>query len=80
MYTGNQPSQISSSPKIQTTPPEQRAATIRYLKTRLTIYPLDDKDKETEYNTIKQILHNNKFNPNIMDTFIEKQTTQKTKE
>ena len=26
---------------------------------------------------MKQILHNTKFNPNIIDTFIEKQTTHK---
>jgi hypothetical protein len=76
VYTGNQLPQILSFPKTQTTP-EQKTVAIRYLITRLTTYPLNDKDRDKEYNTIKHILHTNKFNLNILDTFIKK--TKSTK-
>ena len=43
-------------------PPEQKFSAIRYLTHRLINYPISNANKEKEYNTIKQILHTNKYN------------------
>ena len=55
--------------------PEHKQAAIKYLVNRLITYPLNDTNKETEYNTIKQILINNKYNSNILDKTIQTVTT-----
>ena len=41
-------------------PPEQKLAAIRYMVNRLSTYPINETNKRKEYDTIKQILHNNK--------------------
>ena len=44
--------------------PKQKTAAIRYFANKIITYPLDNKDKDIECNAVKQILHNNVFNPN----------------
>jgi len=41
-------------------PSEQKLGAIRYLVNRLSTYPINETNRRKEYNTIKEILHNNK--------------------
>jgi len=41
-------------------PPEQKLAAVKYLVNRLSAYPINKTNERKEYDTIKQILHNNK--------------------
>lgn len=51
-------------------PPEQTMAAVRYLANRLITYPINNGDKMKEYSTIKQILHNNKYDIQVLDKVI----------
>jgi hypothetical protein len=51
-------------------PPEHRMAAVRYLANLMLTYPMNDTNKKKEYNTIKQILHNNKYDAKILDKII----------
>jgi hypothetical protein len=46
--------------------PEHKISAINYLSNPLLSYPLKDTDKKQEYETIKCILHNNKYDPHIL--------------
>jgi len=48
-------------------PPEHKHAAIRYMLNRMNNYQLNKSSKEQEYNTIKQIMHNNKYDPSILN-------------
>ena len=67
-------------PKDSNHPPEHKQAVVRFLSTewRLITYPLDNTDKEAEYNAIKQILINNKYNMKVLDKTIQTITTNPT--
>jgi len=41
-------------------PPEQKLAAIRYLVNRLSTYPINETNRRQKYDTINQILCNNK--------------------
>ena len=48
--------------------PEHKHAAIRYMLNRMNNYQLNKSSKEQEYNTIKQIMYNNKYDPSILNT------------
>jgi len=48
-------------------PPEQKLAAVRYLVNRLATHPINETSKTLECNTIKQILHNNKYDVEILN-------------
>ncbi len=50
--------------------------TINYLSHPLISYPLHDIDEQQEYETIKCILYNNKYNPHTLDRSINTITTK----
>jgi hypothetical protein len=41
-------------------PPEQKPAAVKYLVNRLSAYLMNKTNERKQYDTIKQILHNNK--------------------
>jgi len=53
---------------IHATPPEHKLAAVKYLTNRLSTYPMKNAVKEKENNTIKQILHNNKYDMAILNS------------
>ena len=59
-------------------------AAIRYLANRLITYSINDTNKKKEYDTIKQIMRNNKYDTQISDKIIStinaKTKTQTQKE
>ena len=74
--------QTTSSHTIQTTPPEQKLSAINYLTNRLLTYSLNV-NRNKEHETIRHILHTNKYDPqlmakNISTTNIKLQTTHTT--
>jgi hypothetical protein len=53
---------------------------INYITNRFISYPLNEIDRNREYKTIQHILHNNKYNPQLLDEFISiRHTTLQTK-
>jgi hypothetical protein len=54
-------------PKNSCHTPEHKSAAARYLTNRLSTYPMNNAEKEKENNTIKQILHNNKYDTAILN-------------
>ena len=48
-------------------PPEQKLAAVRYLINRLLSYPMNGAKKREEYDTVRQILHNNKYDVKILN-------------
>jgi len=61
-------------------PPEQKLAGIRYMVSHLSTYPINEIYKEKEYDTIKQILYNNKYDVKILDRIkAHKEAKTKTK-
>ena len=60
--------------------PAQKIAAISYFANRIITYPLDNKDKDIDCYNVKQILYNNKFNPNILDKTIERQLSHNKKQ
>ena len=57
-------------------PPEHELAAIKYLVNRLTTYPICEINKRKEYDTIKQILYNNKYDVKILDKITPTNDTQ----
>ena len=53
--------------------PEHNGSALNYLSHRLISNPLQDTDKQREYETIKNILHNNEYDPHTLDTSIKQQ-------
>jgi len=51
-----------------TPPPEHKLAAVKYLTNQLSTYPMKNAVKEKENNTIKQILHNNKYDMAILNS------------
>lgn len=67
-------------------PPEQKLTGIRYLVNRISTYTINEINKKNEYDTIKQILRNNKYvvkflnrNNRINDTKTQKRGQNKNK-
>jgi hypothetical protein len=56
--------------------PEQKLAAIRYLVNRLSTYTINVTNKRQQYDTIKQILHNNKYNVKILNRINSKTDTK----
>jgi len=56
-------------PKDSCHPTEQKPAAIRYFTNKINTYDLDYTRKQTETNTVKQIVHNNKFDTSILNRF-----------
>jgi hypothetical protein len=50
---------------------------INYLLNRINTYPITKEGKQTEINTIKSILHNNKYDINISDKLTQKKQKKK---
>ena len=48
-------------------PQEHTLAAVRYLTNWLSTYPMKNAEKEKENNTIKQIIHNNKYDTAILN-------------
>jgi hypothetical protein len=67
-------------PKDSCHPQEHKQVTIRYLLTRTNNYHLERTAKEHEYNTIKQIMQNNKYNPPDIDLIVNKHTEEQEKQ
>jgi len=57
-------------------PPEQNLAAVRYLVNHLSTYPINETNKRQEYDTIKQILHNNKYDVKILNRINGKTDTK----
>ena len=80
IFTENLLPLTSSSQKIQTILPNINKQQLYILSTDVTTYPLNNMDKEKEYDTIKQILINNNYDMKILDktiqTIIANPTTQ----
>ena len=51
-------------------PPVHKMSVIRYLTNWLITYPLNILDRNKEHETIKYILYNNKYNPQLLDRTI----------
>ena len=47
--------------------PEHKMSAINYLTNRLITQPLNDIDKNKEHDTIRRILHNDKYDPQLLD-------------
>ena len=65
-------------PKDSNHPPEHKQAAIRYLANQLVTYPLNNMNKEKEYDNIKQILINNKYDTQILNRTIKTLNTKTT--
>ena len=76
--TENLPLPTSSSQMIQTISPEQKLAAVRYFANRLATYPLNETNKKKEYNTVKEILLNNKYDTQILDKISTRNNTKTT--
>jgi len=48
-------------------PPEHKHAAIHYMYDRMNSYQLSKSYKEQEYNIIRQIMYNNKYDPSILN-------------
>jgi hypothetical protein len=48
-------------------PPEEKLTGVRYLVNRFSTYLINEINKKEEYDTIKQILRNNKYDVNILN-------------
>jgi hypothetical protein len=59
-------------------PPEQKHAAIRYMLNRMNTYYLDDDNKRTELNTIKQIATNNGYKASVIEQLSKHKTKQTT--
>ena len=57
-------------------PQEHKMSAIRYLTSWLITYPLNNIDKKEEYKTTKHILHNNKYDPLLLDKAISTVNTK----
>jgi len=67
-------------PKDSCHPQEHKQAAIGYLLTRMNNYHLERTAEEHEYNTVKQILRNNKYNPPGIDIIVNKHTEEREKQ
>ena len=64
-------------PRDSCHPPEHKHAAIYYMLNRMNTYLLNEYSKGQEYNTLQQILYNNKYDPSIINTNKIKQTINK---
>jgi len=55
-------------------PQEHKHAAIHYMLNRMNNYQMSKAAKEQEYNTIRQIMYNNKYNPSTLNTNTVKRT------
>ena len=60
--------------------PEQKLSAIRYLTNRLSTYPMNEKNKRKEYDTLKQILYNNKYGTRILNDITRTNAVKEQKE
>jgi len=60
-------------------PQEHKHAAIHYMLNRMNSYQLNKSSKEQEYNTIKQIMYNNKCEPSTLNINITKHTEKQEK-
>jgi hypothetical protein len=58
-------------------PYEHKLSGINYLLNRLHTYPVTEKPKDVEKNTIKTILHNNKYDINLIRKIPQKRQRQR---
>ena len=64
-------------------PPERKLAAIRYLTNRLSTYPINETKKEgkkKEYDILKQILYDNKYDTRILNIINPTNDVQEQKE
>ena len=54
-------------PQDSNHPPEHKMSAINYLTNRIISYPLNETDKNQEYETIKYILHNKTYDTQILE-------------
>jgi hypothetical protein len=59
-------------------PYEHKLSGIKYLLNRLHTYPITKKSKQTEKNTINNILLKNKYNTNLLEKPLSKHKTKHT--
>jgi hypothetical protein len=50
-------------------PLEQKLAAIRYYVNRIDTYDIDYENRQKEIDTMKQIIHNNKYDTSILNIF-----------
>jgi hypothetical protein len=48
-------------------PPEQELATIRYYVNRINAYDINHENRQKEVHTMKQIIHNNKYDTSVLN-------------
>jgi len=60
-------------------PPEHKHAAIRYMLNRMNSYQSNKSSKEQEYNTIKEIMYNNKYDPSTLNINRTKHTEKQEK-
>ena len=52
-------------------------ATIRFLANRIVTYPINDRERNREYDIAKEILINNQHDPRMLDKAFDKIKSQK---
>jgi hypothetical protein len=60
-------------------PSEQKTAAIRYFANRIKSYELDQDSKQKEVDTVKQIIHNNKYDSTVLERALNKKEKEKDK-
>ena len=58
-------------------PQEHKKPAIRYFLNRVNTYDIDTKRKQAEMDTIKQIIHNNRYDTSVLDNINDKKPKQK---
>jgi len=67
-------------PNDSCNPPEHKVAAVRYLTNRLSRYAMNNTEKGKENDTVKQILHNNKYDTAVLNIVSRTKNEQECKQ